>query len=102
MTARCYKEYSKELSKQRNAYDTFMRQKEEDLRKKYEKVNCNLTARVVTKQEFRDLFAEGFSCEQDILIVIHEEGVLNSIAKKAILAWFAEHEEYKLLINVVQ
>lgn len=97
MTARCYKEYSKELSKQRNAYDTFMRQKEEDLRKKYEKVNCNLTARVVTKQEFRDLFAEGFSCEQDILIVIHEEGVLNSIAKKAILAWFAEHEEYKLL-----
>ena len=97
MTERCYKEYSKELSNQRNAYDAFMRQKEDALRKSYEKIRCNLTAKVVTKQEFLGLFAEGCSCKEDVLIVIHEEGVLNSIATKAILAYFAEHENCKLL-----
>lgn len=97
MTARCYKEYSKELSKQRNAYDAFVRQKEDALRKSYEKIRCNLTAKVVTKQEFLGLSSGGFSCKEDVLIVIHEEGVLNPIASKAILAYFAEHADCMLL-----
>lgn len=97
MTARCYKEYSRDLKEQKNAYDAYVRQKEEKLRKSYEKISCNLTARVVTKQEFLKLFEDDFSCAEDVLIVIHEDGVLNPVAKNAILAYFAQQEDCQLL-----
>lgn len=97
MTTRCYKQYSKELKEQRNAYDTFMRQKEEKLRKQYVKKTGKLTAKVITKQVFMNSYHDLVSCKEDILIVMHEEGVLHPAAESAFLSYFAEFEDCMLL-----
>uniref|UniRef100_UPI0040572F09 glycosyltransferase family 2 protein n=1 Tax=Acetatifactor sp. TaxID=1872090 RepID=UPI0040572F09 len=97
MTMRYYKQYCADLKQQSNAYDAFMRKKEEQLQQSYANKNCDLTARVITKQEFVKKYAEWSRCSEDVLIVVHEDGVLNAVAENVILSYFSEHKECKLL-----
>ena len=97
MIERCYKEYSNELKAQQNAYDAYMRKQEEELRKNYDNKTLRLTGRVITGPEFAKVIADAAGVSEDILVVVHPEGVLNPVALKAILAYFEENPRCELL-----
>lgn len=94
---RCFKEYSADLKAQQNAYDAFMLKQEENLRDTYDKKRCNLTAKVVTRQELCDVLAEVDRIEENVLIITDEAGVLNPVAVKAVLCCFEENPNCGLL-----
>lgn len=97
MIERCVKEYEADLKAQQNAYDAFMLKQEENLRRTYENKACNLTAKVVTKEEFAGLCGQCEQIKEDILIVVNSHGVLNPVAEKAILCCFEENPQGMLL-----
>lgn len=97
MTKRYLNEYNKALSAQMNVYDTYMQQQEEDLRVAYEKKECTLSARVISRQELSETMAGICQVKENVLIVADGEGILNPIAETAILCCFEEHPECSLL-----
>lgn len=97
MIERCVKEYEADLKAQQNAYDAFMLKQEENLRRTYENKACNLTAKVMTKEEFAEVCGHFEEVHADVLIVVKSCGVLNPVAEKAILCCFEEEPQGKLL-----
>ena len=97
MIERCVKEYEADLKAQQNAYDACMLKQEENLRRTYENKACNLTAKVVTKEEFAEVCGHFEEVREDVLIVVNSCGVLNPVAEKAILCCFEENSQGKLL-----
>ena len=83
MIERCVKEYEADLKAQQNAYDAFMLKQEEKLRRTYENKACNLTAKVMTKEEFATRY------ENDEFKIIQPSHEPN----------FKELEELKNLLN---
>lgn len=97
MTRRYVKEYNKALDVQRNAYDIYAQQQEEQLRAVYGSKKCNLTARLMNKTQLAELVTGADGIKEDILIVASKEGVLNPIAETAVLCFFQEHPECGVL-----
>ena len=91
MVNRCYREYSRELGKQQDVYDAFLRKQEESLRKEMEAREAGLTARVMTKESFVALLGKPFSVEEDVIIVTGARGVLHPLAEQVICRYFAQH-----------
>lgn len=97
LTARYYRQYCDELKAQKNVYDSYIREKEEKLCKALEQKTCNLTVKVLDKQEFATEYEKWKQAREEILIIKSKDGILSPIAEKVIASYFEEHENCKLL-----
>ena len=93
MIQRCFREYSRELNRQRDVYDKFMHKQEEKLRNAYAGRHFALAARVMPETEFVTEYWKVSEIEEDILIVTGEEGVLNPLAVNVFLEFFEKNTE---------
>ncbi len=91
MVNRCFREYSRELAAQQDVYDAFMHKQEEKLKKAYEDAVPELTALVMTGQEFVKRCGSLSEIKEDIFIVTGEDGVLNPVAVNVILSFFEKN-----------
>lgn len=93
MVNRCLREYNRELEKQKNVYDAFLREREAALQTRMAESNWKLTGKVMDATSFVTFLTKSCKVTEDIIIVTTEQGVLNPLAKQVFLKLFTEQED---------
>lgn len=87
--------YKRELHRQEHIYDMYVEIQEEDMRRAYEAKPETGKAAICRLPEMMK-YAKGASCDSEILIFHHPNGILNNLTDKVIVEFFEKNPDVSL------